>query len=221
MKIMIVEDDFTIANSLVQELRKWNHEAINVQDYIHIKDRFLEMKPHLILLDINLPNFNGFHWCQEIRKASNVPIIFISSASDNMNQMMAMQMGADDFIEKPFNLNLTIMKIQALLRRSYDFKVEQTELNVKKCQLITEKALLYYQGQTISLTLTELQILQLLFLNEDQFVSRNALIEQCWQSENFIDDNTLAVNMSRLRKKLKQLGLTELIQTKKNVGYKV
>lgn len=221
MKIMIVEDDFTIAESLAQELRKWNHEVINVQDYIHIKDRFLEMQPHLILLDINLPNFNGFHWCQEIRKDSNVPIIFISSASDNMNQMMAMQMGADDFIEKPFNLNLTIMKIQALLRRSYDFKVEQTELNVKGCQLITEKALLTYQGQTVSLTLTELQILQLLFLNEDQFVSRNALIEQCWQSENFIDDNTLAVNMSRLRKKLKQLGLTEFIQTKKNVGYKV
>ena len=221
MKIMIVEDDFTIAESLVQELHKWNHEAINVKDYDQIKTRFLEIQPHLVLLDINLPNVNGFHWCQEIRKDSNVPIIFISSASDNMNQMMAMQMGADDFIEKPFNLNLTIMKIQALLRRSYDFKMEQTELHVRGCQLITEKALLTYQEKTVSLTLTELQILQLLFLNEGQFVSRNALIERCWQSENFIDDNTLAVNMSRLRKKLKQLGLSDLIQTKKNVGYKV
>ncbi|UEX90201.1 response regulator transcription factor [Staphylococcus ratti] len=221
MKIMIVEDDMIIAESLVKELKKWNHDAINIQDYYHIKERFLDMQPHLVLLDINLPHLNGFHWCQEIRNVSKVPIIFISSASDNMNQMMSMQMGADDFIEKPFNLSLTIMKIQALLRRAYDFKVEQTELNVKGCQLLVEKALLTYEGETVALTLTELQILQLLFLNEGQFVSRNALIEQCWQSENFIDDNTLAVNMSRLRKKLKQLGVLDLIQTKKNVGYKV
>ncbi|UXU57391.1 response regulator transcription factor [Staphylococcus agnetis] len=221
MKIMIVEDDFTIAESLVKELQKWNHEAVNVQDYYAITEKFHSLKPHLVLLDINLPHLNGFHWCQEIRQTSQVPIMFISSASDNMNQMMAMQMGADDFIEKPFNLKLTIMKIQALLRRSYDFKVEQSQLHVKGCDLIVDKAMLTYQDQTLSLTLTELQILQQLFINEDHYVSRNTLIEQCWQSENFIDDNTLAVNMSRLRKKLKQIGLVDFIQTKKNVGYKV
>ncbi|MCO4328620.1 response regulator transcription factor [Staphylococcus hyicus] len=221
MKIMIVEDDFTIAESLVKELQKWNHESVNVQDYYHITEKFQTLQPHLVLLDINLPHLNGFHWCQEIRQKSQVPIMFISSASDNMNQMMAIQMGADDFIEKPFNLKLTIMKIQALLRRSYDFKVEQSQLHVKGCALVVDKALLIYQDQTLSLTLTELQILQQLFINEGHFVNRNTLIEHCWQSENFIDDNTLAVNMSRIRKKLKEIGLVDFIQTKKNVGYKV
>ena len=161
---------------------------------------FHEMDPQLVLLDINLPTLNGFHWCQEMRKVSNVPIMFISSRTDNMDQIMAIQMGGDDFIEKPFNLSLTIAKIQALLRRTYDLSVSNDELDVKGCKLILDEAKLIKEGEAVQLSLTELQILKMLFQNEGKYVSRTTLIEKCWESENFIDDNTLAVNMTRLRK---------------------
>ncbi|HFE1863685.1 TPA: DNA-binding response regulator [Staphylococcus aureus] len=194
MKILIVEDDFVIAESLASELKKWNYGVIVVEQFDDILSIFNQHQPQLVLLDINLPTLNGFHWCQEIRKTSNVPIIFISSRIDNMDQIMAIQMGGDDFIEKPFNLSLTIAKIQALLRRTYDLSVANDSLTVKGCTLI---------------------------LDEDKYVSRTALIEKCWESENFIDDNTLAVNMTRLRKKLNTIGVNDFIITKKNVGYKV
>lgn len=221
MKVFIVEDDFIIAESLEQELSKWNYEIIVAKQFDNIIDVFHANQPQLVLLDINLPTFNGYHWCQEIRKTSNVPIMFISSRTDNMDQIMAIQMGGDDFIEKPFNLSLTVTKIQALLRRTYDLAVSNNEITVKNCKLVVDEATLYHEGESVQLSFTELQILNMLFRNEGKYVSRTALIEKCWESENFIDDNTLAVNMTRLRKKLQSIGVIDLIETKKNVGYKV
>ena len=220
MKVFIVEDDFIIAESLEQELSKWNYEVIVAKQFDNIIDVFHANQPQLVLLDINLPTFNGYHWCREIRKTSNVPIMFISSRTDNMDQIMAIQMG-DDFIEKPFNLSLTVTKIQALLRRTYDLAVSNNEVTVKNCKLVVDEATLYHEDESVQLSFTELQILNMLFRNEGKYVSRTALIEKCWESENFIDDNTLAVNMTRLRKKLQSIGVVDLIETKKNVGYKV
>ena len=191
------------------------------KQFDNIIDVFHANQPQLVLLDINLPTFNGYHWCQEIRKTSNVPIMFISSRTDNMDQIMAIQMGGDDFIEKPFNLSLTVTKIQALLRRTYDLAVSNNEVIVKNCKLVVDEATLYHEDRSVQLSFTELQILNMLFRNEGKYVSRTALIEKCWESENFIDDNTLAVNMTRLRKKLQSIGVVDLIETKKNVGYKV
>ena len=219
MKILIVEDDLVIAESLANELSKWNYEVNVVENFDQIMEDFRETEPQLVLLDINLPTLNGFHWCQEMRKESNVPIMFISSRTDNMDQIMAIQMGGDDFIEKPFNLSLTVAKIQALLRRTYDLSVSNDELDVKGCKLILDEAKLVKDA--VQLSLTELQILKMLFQNEGKYVSRTALIEKCWESENFIDDNTLAVNMTRLRKKLLSIGVDDFIETKKNVGYRV
>ena len=221
MKIFIVEDDLVIAESLANELSKWNYEVHVVDNFEKIMEDFRRVEPQLVLLDINLPTLNGFHWCQEMRKVSHVPIMFISSRTDNMDQILAIQMGGDDFIEKPFNLSLTVAKVQALLRRTYDLAVSNNELNVKGCKLIVDEAKLMFQDDVTQLSLTELQIVKLLFQNEGKFVNRTALIEKCWESENYIDDNTLAVNMTRLRKKLSQIGLTDFIETKKNVGYRV
>ncbi|MCE5097082.1 response regulator transcription factor [Staphylococcus devriesei] len=221
MKVLIVEDDFVIAESLENELSQWNYDVIVAKQFDNILECFKAHQPQLVLLDINLPTFNGYHWCQEIRKESNVPIIFISSRTDNMDQIMAIQMGGDDFIEKPFNLSLTVAKIQALLRRTYDLAVSHNELTVQGCQLVMDKATLYHNDEAVQLSFTELQILQMLFRNEGKYVTRTSLIEKCWESENFIDDNTLAVNMTRLRKKLQSIGVKDLIETKKNVGYKV
>lgn len=221
MKILIIEDDQIIADALKDELNRWQFEPAIIRDFNNIIEEVESLNPKLVLLDINLPSFNGYHWCQQIRQRSNVPIIFISSRTDSMNQVMAMQMGADDFIEKPFNMSVTVSKIQALLRRTYDFAQHRQTLEVQGCELIIEEAKLYYQEVAIDLTHTELQILTMLFRHKGQFVSRNALIEKCWESEHFIDDNTLAVNMTRLRKKLHKIGLNDFITTKKNVGYAV
>lgn len=221
VKILIIEDDSVIARSLAAELDRWQYDTYTVENFNNIMSTYNEVNPHLVLLDINLPSFNGYHWCQEIRKTSNVPIIFISSRTDSMDQVMAMQMGGDDFIEKPFNMSVTISKIQALLRRTYDFTEARHDLTVGDCRLAADEAKLYREDASVGLTLTELQIVSLLFQRAGKFVSRNALIEKCWESEHFIDDNTLAVNMTRLRKKLSTLGLTDFIETKKNVGYRI
>ena len=196
MKIFIVEDDLVIAESLANELSKWNYEVHVVDNFEKIMEDFRRVEPQLVLLDINLPTLNGFHWCQEMRKVSHVPIMFISSRTDNMDQILAIQMGGDDFIEKPFNLSLTVAKIQALLRRTYDLSIARDEIAVKGCKLIVDEAKLSKDNEHVQLSLTELQILKLLFQNENKYVSRTALIEKCWESENFIDDNTLAVNIS-------------------------
>lgn len=171
MKVFIVEDDFIIAESLEQELSKWNYEVIVAKQFDNIIDVFHANQPQLVLLDINLPTFNGYHWCQEIRKTSNVPIMFISSRTDNMDQIMAIQMGGDDFIEKPFNLSLTVTKIQALLRRTYDLAVSNNEVIVKNCKLVVDEATLYHEDESVQLSFTELQILNMLFRNEGKYVT--------------------------------------------------
>lgn len=221
MKIQIIEDDFTIAHALKDELVKWQYEVNIVEDFNNIIDVFQTYQPDLILLDINLPSYNGYHWCQEIRRISNVPIIFISSRSEAMDKVMAIQMGGDGFIEKPFDMNVTLSEIQALLRRTYDFSPRSTVLVVAGASLSIEASKVMFYDKEVVLTFTELQILKTLFYNKNEYVSRNELIEVCWDSEHFIDDNTLAVNMTRLRKKLASIGLVNFIETRKNIGYSV
>lgn len=220
MRILIIEDDFIIANALKKELQKHELEAVLVEDFSDVLTKFDEVDPHLVLIDVNLPHHNGYYWCSQIRVASNVPIIFISSLSESMDQMMAMQMGADDYITKPIDLPLTIAKIEALLRRTYDFAQPKVEhYTFHQVQLHPEKSELTYKNQAISLTFTELQILQVLFQNGENYSKREEILDHCWQNDQYIDDNTLAVNMSRLRKKLKEIGLSHFIETKKNIGY--
>ena len=186
-----------------------------------ITEQVKELNPHIILLDINLPSYNGYYWCQEIRKFSTVPIVFISSRHESMDQVMAMQMGGDDFIEKPFNMNIVISKIQALIRRTYEFNEDLNELKKGKYNLSLDTMMFTYNEKSIELTHTEYLIMQLLLQNLNHFVSRNSLIERCWESSHFIDDNTLAVNIARLRKKLKSIELEGVIETKKNYGYRL
>lgn len=220
-KIMIIEDDDMICLALKKHLSKWNYDVCLIEDFENIIPSFLDNQPALILLDISLPYFNGYHWCQEIRKISQVPIIFISSANENMNMIMAMNMGGDDFISKPFDLNVLTAKIQALLRRTYSFTKQSQILTYKDIILNVSDASISYQKQTIDLTKNELKILQLLFEKAETFVSRDDMMIALWQSEQFVDDNTLSVNINRLRKKCEQFSLPAFIQTKKGLGYKL
>ena len=220
-KIMIVEDDEIISSTLKKHLEKWNYEVNVVEDFENIMNIFIQDQPALVLLDISLPYYNGYHWCQEIRKVSEVPIIFISSTNENMNIVMAMNMGADDFINKPFDLNVLTAKIQAILRRTYSFSKQFHILTYNDLLLNILEATISYQSQTIDLTKNELKIMQMLFEKAETFVSRDDLMIALWQSDQFVDDNTLSVNMNRLRKKLDDFGIENLIQTKKGLGYKL
>lgn len=222
MRILIIEDDFVIANALKKELEKYEYEVKMTEDFSDIMPIFTTFEAHLVLIDVNLPYHNGYYWCSQIRATSNVPIVFISSLSDKMDQMMAIQMGADDYITKPIDLQLTVAKIQALLRRTYEFAPPPSnERTFHGVRLHTDKSELTYQNQSVSLTFTELQIMTCLFQNGDHYTKREEILDYCWQNDQFIDDNTLAVNISRLRKKLKDIQLTNLIETKKNVGYRL
>jgi two-component system, OmpR family, response regulator protein BraR/BceR len=218
-KILIVEDDSTIASILKNHLCKWGYEAENVSDFNNIMDEFIKYDPQLVVLDITLPFYNGFHWCMEIRKISKVPIIFASSASDNMNLIMAINMGADDFIAKPFDLNVVVAKIQALVRRAYSF---QGQVNILECNgavLNLGDITLTYKNDKLELSKNEFKILQILLENKSKAVSRDEIMRQLWESESFIDDNTLTVNVTRLRKRLEDIGLKDFIKTKKGIGY--
>ena len=218
-KILIVEDDMGIAQAIVQRAATWGFEARCVQDFLKVSEEFSEFSPHLVLLDIMLPFYNGYHWCGELRKLSNVPIIFLSSASDNMNIVMAMNMGADDFIAEPFDMEVLILKIQALLRRSYDFSVNAPFLEHRGAVLNTADQMLYVGEQKVKLTKNEYRILFVLLKDKGKVVSREKLMEELWESESFVDENTLTVNINRLRKKLASAGLDEFIATKFGVGY--
>ena len=220
-KIMIVEDDEVIASTIQKHLETWNYEVYVIDDFEHVLEKYVQIQPELILLDISLPFYNGYHWCEQIRKISSVPIIFISSASENMNIVMAISMGADDFITKPFDFSVLTAKIQALLRRTYSFSKSMQVLTYKELVLNILDATISYQEQTIDLTKNELKILQILFEKSETFVSRDDLMMALWQSNEFIDDNTLSVNMNRLRKKLDDFHIEHLIQTKKGLGYKL
>lgn len=218
-KILIVEDDPTIAGILKNQLCKWGYEAENISDFNNVMDEFIKYNPQLLILDITLPFYNGFHWCTEIRKISKVPIIFASSASDNMNLIMAINMEADDFIAKPFDLNVMVAKVQALLRRAYSFQGKINILESNGVVLNLGDMTLTYNNHKLELSKNEFKILEVLLKNENKAVSRDEIMKQLWDSDSFIDDNTLTVNVTSLRKRLEDIGLKELIKTKKGVGY--
>jgi DNA-binding response OmpR family regulator len=218
-KIMIVEDDLTIAGVVMNHLAKWGYSAFAVKDFSAILDEFRREEPHLILMDISLPRFNGFYWCQEIRKISRVPILFLSSHTDNMDIVMAMSMGGDDYVTKPFDLSVLVAKMQALLRRSYDFQGQLQTLSHRGAIFHPGEGTLHYNGQKIELTRNETKIMQTLLTNKGNVVSRDELMLGLWDSDVFIDDNTLTVNVARLRKKLEDVGLAGFIVTKKGMGY--
>ncbi len=220
-KIMIIEDDMTIAKAIKDHLHKWDYYAEYITDFKKITGQVISFKPHLILLDVMLPFYNGFYWCREIRKVSKVPIMFISSASDNMNIVMAMNMGGDDFIAKPFDLNVLTAKVGALIRRTYSFQGQVGVIEHDGVILNLNDATLSYRNKSIGLTKNDYKILQVLMENPGRVISREDIMQRLWESDDYIDDNTLTVNMTRLRKKLFELGLEDFIVTKKGLGYMV
>lgn len=220
-RIFLVEDDETIARLIKKHLEKWEYEVSTVQDFGNVLGEFAVCDLQLVLLDIRLPFYNGHYWCTQIRQVSKVPIIFLSSVSDNMNIVMAMNMGADDFIPKPFDLEVLTAKVQALLRRSYDFAGSSSMLEHKGMLLNLSDATILYQEQKVELTKNELKILQTLIENKTQVVTRETLMTRLWESDMYVDENTLSVNVNRLRKKLTSIGLEDSILTKKGIGYQI
>lgn len=220
-RILVVEDDKTIAEEISTYLRTWDFEVGLISDFSAVMEEFGAFSPHLVLMDVSLPFFNGYHWCTQIRKLSQIPIIFLSSASDNMNIVMAMNMGGDDFIAKPFDLQVLSAKIQAMLRRSYSYQGQSELQECKGVMLNTSNGVMDIAGQKMELTKNEFRMLQLLFSHKGEIVTREALMTHLWDSDCFVDDNTLAVNMTRLRKKLSEYEKEDLIITKKGIGYLV
>ena len=218
-RIFIVEDDLQIAEGIKRQMESWNLEARCAQDFGKVLEEFQDYDPHLVLLDISLPFYNGYYWCQEIRKISKAPVIFISSASENMNIVMAMQMGGDDFIAKPFDQMVMTAKIQAVLRRAYDYVEESAFLGHRGAVLNLSDASLSYEGARIELRKNEYRILETLLEHKGRIVSREKLMEKLWEGDSFVDENTLSVNINRLRKKLEKAGLTDFITTKVGMGY--
>lgn len=216
---MIIEDDKIIGETIEKYLMNWGFRVKIAENFNKITEEFIHYDPQLVLLDIGLPFFNGFYWCTEIRKISKVPIIFISSGDTSMNIVMAMNMGGDDFIPKPFDLSVLVAKVQALLRRTYDFQGQTNLLEHKGAILNMGEGTLVYEDHRLDLTKNDLKILQLLLENKGKTVGRDVLMKRLWDSDCFIDDNTLTVNVTRLRKKLEELGLVGFIKTKKGSGY--
>lgn len=218
-KILIVEDDFTIAGLMKTHLENWDYCVKCTENFYDVTGEFTKFDPHIILMDIKLPFFNGYHWCSKLREISEIPIIFISSAADNMNIVMAMNMGGDDFIPKPVDLNVMTAKIQAMLRRTYDMGNKLPILEHNGAVLNLNDATLVYNEQTIDLTKNDFRILQTLMENKGKIVSRETLMNKLWQIDCYVEENTLTVNVTRLRKKLESAGLTDFIKTKVGSGY--
>ncbi|HFI0030961.1 TPA: response regulator transcription factor [Streptococcus suis] len=218
-KIFLVEDDKTISQLVAKNLINWGYQVQEVKDFQTVLDQIRDFQPHLILLDIGLPFFNGYYWCQEIRKTSRVPIMFLSSHDQPMDIVMAINMGADDYVTKPFEMTVLLAKIQGLLRRTYDFVGEQSLLWFEEVSLDLKTMQVSYKQDVEELTRNEFQILRVLFEHGKEVVSREELMRELWNSDIFVDDNTLSVNIARLRKKLAELGLPDVIMTKKGVGY--
>lgn len=218
-KIYLVEDDEMIRQTVSTALEKWGFTVFCVENFQYVMEEFHEIQPDLVLMDISLPYFNGYHWCEQIRKVSNVPTIFLSSASDKMNIVMAVNIGGDDFISKPFDLDILVAKVQAVLRRTYTFNEHDQQVTYKKWSLELAENQLVYGDQTLSLTPNETKILALLFATPEKPVSKEVIMEKLWESEEFISKNTLTVNVARLRKKLSEQGIPSIIQTVKGKGY--
>lgn len=219
-KTLIVEDDPVIAKLLEDGLKKWGFEASQVTDFMKVVETFTQYQPHLVLLDISLPFYNGYYWCNEIRKISKVPIVFLSSHTENMDIIMAMNMGADDYITKPFSMDIVTAKLQAVLRRAYAYYSDITTLSAGKVFLNLNDTTVTFEDKKMELTKNEFKIMQVLMENKNQVVSRDDLMKKLWDSDSFIDDNTLTVNVNRLRKKLEEeFSLSDFINTKKGLGY--
>ena len=218
-RLWIVEDDMGIAEAIQTQAELWDMQVRCVRNFRNVMAEFADFDPHIVLLDISLPFFNGYHWCSEIRKVSKVPIIFISSASDNLNMVMAMNLGADDFIAKPFDQSVLMAKLQALLRRTYDFGAPQQVLEHRGALLGTGDSTLTYRDEKIQLSKKEFRILSVLLKDKGKAVSREKLMQALWETDSFVDENTLSVNVNRLRKRLAAAGLEDFIATKFGVGY--
>lgn len=220
-RILIIEDDMVIAKAIKDCLCQWNYKAEFLVDFKEVIPQLVQFDPQLVLLDISLPFFNGYHWCSEIRRISKVPIIFISSMSDNMNIVMSVNMGGDDFIAKPFDFSVLVAKVQALLRRTYAFGGQMNLVEHNGVVLNLNDTTLEYKNVKIYLTKNEFKILQILLDNIGKAVSREDIMIRLWESDSYIDDNTLTVNVTRLRKKLSDMGLCDFVKTKKGIGYMV
>lgn len=220
-RIFLVEDDAVIAAAVKRHLEGWGCEVACAEDFAHVLAEFERCSPQLVLLDISLPFFNGYHWCQEIRRVSQVPILFLSSASENMNIVMAIHMGADDFIAKPFDLSVLLAKVQAALRRAYDYQGQSHLVEHNGALFNSQASTVTYQGQTAELTKNETRLLQVLLEHKPNVVSREDLMAALWACDAYVDENALYVNMTRLRRKLESIGLRDFIATKKGLGYLV
>ena len=218
-RIMVIEDDFSMAEAMKRQMESWGNEVRLISDFQNVIPAFVEYDPHMVLIDIMLPFFNGYHWCSEIRKISNIPVVFISSASDNMNIVMAMNMGGDDFIPKPVDLNVMTAKIQALLRRAYDMAGKIPVLEHRGVVLNLNDTSFTCEGERVELTRNEFRILQTLMESKGKVVSRDTLMTRLWQDDSYVEENTLTVNVARLRRKLSGAGAEDFIATRVGSGY--
>ena len=219
INIFLIEDDEVIANSLKKFLESWSYKVFIATNFEKVFDEYMKIDPQIVLIDVSLPFFNGYYWCEKIRNVSNLPIIFISSAGENLNKIMAMNMGADDYITKPFDLELLLAKIKALLRRSYEYTDSIQNISYKDTVIDRNRMVLIFDNKEISLSKNEYLILEMMFEYPEKIFRREELMDKIWQTDEFIDDNTLTVNIMRLRNKLDQIGLKDFIKTKKKVGY--
>lgn len=218
-KILVIEDDLSLAEEIRKQVESWGNEVLCVKDFQNVIPTFVAFDPHMVLVDIMLPFYNGYYWCTQIRRVSNVPVVFLSSASDNMNIVMAMNMGGDDFIPKPVDLHVLTAKLQAVLRRAYNMGGKPAVLEHRGAVLNLSDASLAYGGERMELTKNEFRILQTLLENKGKVVSRDTLMTKLWQADSYVEENTLTVNVTRLRKKLESAGLNEFIKTKVGSGY--
>ena len=218
-KILIVEDDMIIAESIKDHLNKWGYNCMVCENFDNVMKDFTDLSPELVLLDISLPYYNGYHWCTKIREVSKVPVIFISSVSGNMNIVMAMNLGADDFVTKPFDIGVLTAKVQAVLRRTYDFSRNTHLLEWRGAILNLGSGIISFDGEKTDLSKNEMRILQVLLENKGRVVERDYLMNALWETDSFVDENTLTVNVARLRKRLEAIGVKDMILTKKGKGY--
>lgn len=221
MDIFIIEDDKALSREISLILNKWGYSTLEVNNFENITDEVLHCNPKLILMDINLPCYDGFYWCSQIRNFLKVPIIFISSRDNDMDVIMSINMGGDDYITKPFSPQILVAKIQAILRRTYSYNNELKSdiIKFKDITLNFVEGKVYFKDESVDLTKNELKIMHILMENQERIVSRDEIIEDLWDTDEFISENTLTVNVNRLRKKLSSIGLENFIETKKGQGY--
>lgn len=221
MKVMLIEDDESIFQLIKERFEQWNIHVVGPSDFHQVMETFEQEKPEIVLIDIQLPAFDGFHWCREIRAKSKVPILFLSSRDHPMDMVMAMKLGADDFVQKPFHMEVLIAKVEAMFRRSYDYQETTTSDIERWCEaeINYDRAIIQFQQQQVELSKNELFILKILVQSKGKIVSRDDLIRKLWDDERFVNDNTLTVNVNRLRQCLKDIGMVDVIVTKKGLGY--